>query len=472
MTGATGLVGQFLIKDLLFENQKLAILVRPSRKQSAVERVESILQRWEKELGLELPRPVVFEGDLTNGSLSLNDEQIKWVKNHCDRIIHNAAVLTFNGVDRNDEPWTTNLTGTKNVLQFCNSCEIDEMHYVSTAYVSGVCDSIFYESQFDMGQDFRNDYERSKFEAEKLVRDATGFKSKTIYRPAVISGDSSTGFTPSYHGVYVYLRLMATMIPLEPQDDDGIRRISIKLPMQGDEPRNLVPVDWVSTVMTRIICNSTLHNETYHLVPQEYITARNLVEYSYEYFNSTGTTFAEDEDPSYEHNKFASTYLDNMSVYSDYEQTDPKFDYANVLKVCGDLPCPKITKDIIFKYYDFGVKDCWGKRKPTSPEFSCWMKQNRSQLLTTLEKIHTKSTELAFGLNLLGPGGGQWTVVVDGEGNTQISIGISQMVSNVYTINQNPNSDAQTDELDWGRNLLAILANLTDSNTNPVQSLV
>ena len=202
LTGGTGLVGQFLVKDLLLKKQKLALLVRAGRKLSATERIESILQRWENEVGYPLPRPVVLEGDLTNDRLSLSDEQVKWVSKYCDRIIHNAAVLTFNGNSPNDEPWLTNLQGTRNVLEFAANSQIEQMHYVSTAYVSGISEQVFCETDFDQGQEFRNDYERSKFQAEKLVREATGFTSTTIYRPTVIAGDSQTGFTPSFHGIY------------------------------------------------------------------------------------------------------------------------------------------------------------------------------------------------------------------------------------------------------------------------------
>ena len=477
ITGATGLVGQFLIKDLLLRKQKLALLVRPNRKQNAQQRVDSIIARWETELGHHLPRPIVLQGDLQNESLSLTKEQIDWVSNHCDRIIHNAAVLTFNGLDRNHEPWITNFNGTKNVLAFIKNCNIEELHYVSTAYVSGVCDTVFHETDFDSGQDFRNDYEHSKFEAEKLVRETEGLKSKTIYRPAVISGDSKTGFTPSYHGIYVYLRLMATMIPLEPADEDGVRRISIKLPMQGDEPRNLVAVDWVSAVMSRIICDPAHHNDTYHLVPKDHITARKLVHYSYDYFNSTGTTFADEGEGegNNEQGKFAATYLDNMTVYADYEQTDPIFDRSNIEKICGDLHCPIIDKDVVFKYYDYGISDNWGKRKTKPAKVDCWLEKQSDQIREAIEKFQNESSPsagLQFGLNVLGPGGGGWTIRIPVTGQPQFATGISPDSTQILSLDQPKNDQGEIccDE-QIGRKLLDFLTDLNNSNQNQVRIL-
>lgn len=367
LTGATGLVGQYLVRDLMDKGQQVAVLVRGSKKFSAVERVEQIIRRIEVSECRTIPRPMVLEGDLENESLSLSDKDIEWVQDHCDQIIHNAAVLKFVGPDRAGDPWKTNVEGTQNVLAFCRTTGLKKMHYVSTAYVSGKCEAAFTESDLDLGQEFRNDYERSKFESEQLVRQCEGFESKTIFRPAVIVGDSATGFTSTYHGLYLYLRLMATLIPMQPIDDDGVRRTPIQLPMTGNEPRNLVPVDWVSEVITDVVCNPNAHDQTYHLVPTEGMTPRQLIEYCYEYFNSTGVDFTESCEQSDNENEFAQNLLENIQIYSEYDTSDPKFDDQNRQEHCGHLPCPVLDKEMIFRFLDFGIADRWGKRKSTAP---------------------------------------------------------------------------------------------------------
>ena len=366
LTGATGLLGQYLMRDLLDKGQQVAVLVRASKKLSARERVEQIFGRMELAEGRSIARPVVLEGDLENDSLSLSHKEIDWVQEHCDRVIHNAAVLTFTGADRSCDPWKTNVGGTGNALSFCREQGLKHLHYVSTAYVSGKCESMFSESDLDIGQEFRNDYEESKFESEQLVRQSDGFDSKTIFRPAVIVGDSVTGFTSTYHGLYLYLRLMATLIPMQPVDADGNRQTPISLPMTGDEPRNLVPVDWVSKVMADIVCNPDAHDQTYHLVPSEGLTARQLIDYCYEYFNSSGVDFCEPNTHSENENDFAQNYLENIQVYSAYDTSDPSFDDQNRQIACGHLPCPVIDKEMIFRFLDFGIADRWGKRKTSN----------------------------------------------------------------------------------------------------------
>ena len=149
--------------------------------------------------------PIILEGDVCKSDLGLGPEDVLWIRNHCDRIIHSAAVLQFEGSDMDEEPWRTNLGGTQNVLHLSRLTGISHFHYVSTAYVCGQRDSLVYEHELETGQEFRNDYERSKFECEKLVEAATHFATTTIYRPAVIVGDSQTGFTSTYHGLFLYL---------------------------------------------------------------------------------------------------------------------------------------------------------------------------------------------------------------------------------------------------------------------------
>ena len=64
LTGATGLVGRYLLRDLLAEDVPVAVLCRSNRMESAAQRIEALMQRWERLAGRSLPRPVVLEADL------------------------------------------------------------------------------------------------------------------------------------------------------------------------------------------------------------------------------------------------------------------------------------------------------------------------------------------------------------------------------------------------------------------------
>ena len=116
------------------------------------------------------------------------------------------------------------------MLALCREARIRELHHVSTAYVCGSRQGRIFESELDEGQDCRNEYEASKLEAERLVRGPDGLESVTVYRPAVISGDSKTGYTSTYHGLYLYLRLMAMAVPMQPAGEGRYTRDADQAP--------------------------------------------------------------------------------------------------------------------------------------------------------------------------------------------------------------------------------------------------
>src|SRR6266496_1323586 len=66
---------------------------------------------------------------------------------------------------------------------------------VSTAYVAGDRTGVVYEHELSLGQGFKNHYESTKFQAELWVRELMDRVPTTIYRPAIVVGDSRTGET-------------------------------------------------------------------------------------------------------------------------------------------------------------------------------------------------------------------------------------------------------------------------------------
>ena len=412
------MVGNYLLKDLMLKGFRVAVVARANRKLSATQRVEGIMQRWEKELGKVLPRPVVFEGDVNSERLGLTLEQQTWVQNHCDTVLHNAAVLQFHGDDLNEEPWRTNLGGTQKTVELAQQCGLLNFHYVSTAYVCGMREQTVLENELDCGQAFRNAYEKSKYQSELFVQQAQGFDSKTIYRPAVIVGDSKTGYTSTYHGLFMYLRLLATLVPAQEKDEHGKFVTPIKVPISGDEPRNLVPVDWVSEVICKLFSNPNSHGRVFHLVPDVTSTARELIGACCAYFNSDGVVFggADDRTPD---NEFAANFFDNAKIYESYEESDPSFDNQNLKQFAGELPCPPIDQEMVFRFMDFGIADNWGKKRTPSPEVACWFSEQLPSVTVSVEQLRQTllngSDSMKLGLDVQGPGGGQYQLSLDSE---------------------------------------------------------
>jgi thioester reductase-like protein len=252
MTGASGLLGGQVLARLLDRGQRVAVLVRPTAKATGRERIEAILAGEEEQLGRLVPRPVVIEGDLTAAACGLTAADIGWMRRSGGAVLHNAASLEFVGSDHEREPWRTNLTGTRNLLDLVEQVGVREFHHVSTAYVCGLTPGPIAEAASVGSHGFRNDYEASKHEAESLVRAAAFLDRPTFFRPAVIVGHSQTGATATYHGMMAMLQLMTVIVRSLPADENGFRKVSLRLAMTGDEQRNMVPVDWVAEAVARL----------------------------------------------------------------------------------------------------------------------------------------------------------------------------------------------------------------------------
>ena len=102
LTGATGLLGAYILHNLLKRNENVAVLVRPGRKETAERRIFKMLSHWETEKGRAISMPKVFSGDL------LQPEGLEELYGRCKSVIHCAASLTFYG-PQGEEPWTSNV---------------------------------------------------------------------------------------------------------------------------------------------------------------------------------------------------------------------------------------------------------------------------------------------------------------------------------------------------------------------------
>ena len=186
-------------------------------------------------------------------------------------IVHCAATVSF--VTGLEDSRRINVEGTRRVLGLAERCArrdvLQRFVHVSTAYVAGTHDGLFGEDDLDVSQRFRNGYERSKFEAEQLVRaHAPLLPAITILRPSIIVGESSTGWTPAFNVLYVPMRAFAH------------QQMRV-LPATRSAPVDVVPADHVADAIIELTRATEPGLHTYHLVAgEDASTVGQLVELS------------------------------------------------------------------------------------------------------------------------------------------------------------------------------------------------
>jgi len=416
LTGATGLLGAYLLRDGLRAGRSMAVLVRPSRNESGRQRIEALLSRWEKEDRAILPRPVVLEGDLSEIDLGLDGATRDWIERHCEAVIHNAASLTFEGSNPEREPWLSNLEGTRRMLELCRCTGIRQFHHVSTAYVCGLREGRVLESELDVGQTLGNDYERSKVAAEKLVRQAGFLDAPTFYRPSIIVGDSVTGYTSTFHGFYVPLKLAHTLVSKVQLGVTGGQRLVEHLGMLGQECKNFVPVDWVSTVMTSLWTRPECRGRTYHLTAPQPVRLALMAKTIQEVVEAYSPVGGETSSWSCDGEWFERTFRDQMEIYRSYWRDDPQFDCTNTQAWAPHLPCPVIDGALMKRLALFAIESSFGRRRVRIPKPQFDVHSHLHDLCRSWHVREERPTDhSAMGLEVHGPGGGQWKILLRRE---------------------------------------------------------
>jgi thioester reductase-like protein len=206
-------------------------------------------------------------GDITKPDLGL--ESTSRLKDQTNEIFHLAAIYDLR-VPR-DLSMQVNLAGTQNVLKFAvQTRRLRRLQYVSTCYVSGRHAGVFSEHDLEKGQSFNNYYEETKYLAEVEVQACMGGGlPATVYRPAIVVGDSHTGVTQKYDGPYFAIRWL-------------LRQPYVAVMPVVGRPHatwvNLVPRDFIVDAISYLSSLDTSVGRVYQLADPEPLTVSKLIE--------------------------------------------------------------------------------------------------------------------------------------------------------------------------------------------------
>ena|SRR5699024_7910696 len=254
-TGYPGFLASRLTQQLIMDHHQeiehIYLLTLPHLKEMAEKQIKSLI----KKVPLDHDFFTIVEGDITRQDLNIKQEINDILLRNVTHVFHLAAIYDLAVPE--DAAYKVNVEGTRNVNQWVTTLEnLDRYIYFSTAYVAGKREGQIYEHELIEGQSFKNHYELTKYQAEILVKQLMikGIPT-TIIRPGVVKGNSKSGETSKFDGLYFMLNFLDHLRPLP------------TIPYFGDGKAegNFVPADYVLRAASYLSIHPIGEGKTYHL---------------------------------------------------------------------------------------------------------------------------------------------------------------------------------------------------------------
>jgi len=256
LTGSTGYLGSYLVAGLWTgHTDRLNLLVRAKTAQEARERLWGSLQLhfgFPEFLEYLDTRVRIFLGDLTSERFGLDDDEYRALVDSTDSILHCAASL-----NRKSEKQclNVNLRGSLEVIQLARRAQnhhgVRRYSHVSTVAVAGKRQNevVQEDASIDWGRSDYDPYARTKKFSEHMVHQLLPDVPHTIFRPAIVMGDSLRPETTQFDMVQAF---------------DMLARLPV-LPLRPDDKIDIVPANYVGAAIVKIHQMEKPNYGIYHL---------------------------------------------------------------------------------------------------------------------------------------------------------------------------------------------------------------
>jgi thioester reductase-like protein len=354
LSGATGFVGMELVARYLERSDRDVItLVRAADDAAAQARMNAVLddlfgERAERYRG----RVRAVAGDVTTPGLGLSTALRDELAERSSMIVHSAASVSF--TLSLPEARAINTEGTRRMLELAQLADarggLRSYGQVSTAFVSGDHAGQFAEADLNVGQQFHNSYEQSKFESELLVA-ATDLPTR-VMRPSIVVGERASGWTAAFNVVYWPLRAFS-------------RGLFDVIPADPSAPVDVVPIDYVADAVLALCGDDGTDGHTYHLTAGPHVsTMLDLCTMASRYFDRPPPRVVTIEE-------FAKLPPPSVAVQQAFAAGAAYFPYFAMEGTFGDaatrarlepagIRCSPLP-DYIDRLLDFATRSRWGK---------------------------------------------------------------------------------------------------------------
>src|ERR1044072_5566060 len=261
ITGFPGFIANRLLERLARNDCDFILLVQPS----LLGRARAETARIAQLSGKDVAEFKFVEGDISEPRLALSAADLELVQQQTTRVFHLAAVYDLAVPEA--LAMKVNAGGTRNVVDLVRTLShLCQFHHISTCYVAGKREGVILETELRHDAGYRNYYEESKYLAELEVESAKSALPVTIHRPAVVCGDSKTGQTGKYDGVYYLIHYLLKWPSALSTINIGNHKVSL----------NLVPVDFVVDAMAALAFDERAIGKTLQLADPEPLTTNQL----------------------------------------------------------------------------------------------------------------------------------------------------------------------------------------------------
>lgn len=259
LTGGTGYVGCHVLERLLhLSDAHVYCIVRAADDAQAGQRLRDAFAAYfpDQPLTAFASRVTALAGDMTVEKFGLKRQAYDDLRLRVNALYHFAADTRLFGAE--DEFRKHNILPVHRCIEFAGDGRPKDLHYMSTLAVAGVNPGSapvdFDEGSMNIGQEFQNHYEATKYCAEQLVRqfhlrEGRGF----IYRSGNVSGHSRTARFQRNARDNRLVQFLAGCAKLR------------ALPRELEEPLVLSPVDEVANGIVAISLNSATHGGVFHV---------------------------------------------------------------------------------------------------------------------------------------------------------------------------------------------------------------
>jgi thioester reductase-like protein len=266
LTGATGFVGAFLLRDLLRRTTAVVhCLVRASGPDAALDRLRANLAWYRLQDEVDLCRVRVVVGDLAQPSLGLPAETFDDLAQRVDVVYHAGAAVNWL------QPYGTlrdaNVGGTTEILRLAARHRSVPVHHLSTTGVfarpAPGGRGLRADDPIGPAADLPSGYLQSKWAGEQLVATARerGLPV-TVHRVDLVAGDHVNGATQTRDFVWLSLKGL-------------IQAGAVPPGLAGQF--HLIPVDHVSAAVVALSTQDGSTGRTFHLYNDSSISLADCV---------------------------------------------------------------------------------------------------------------------------------------------------------------------------------------------------